>query len=193
MAAKTMTDFARRWDESAGADSRLHALRLLCAQTFSMQKPADGEAPTAEEAVVSEAIKEMIAGLVEDGPRAALEILTLTRKLPRARLHRQELLRDVERAIGEVAAGRCETMLEASAHVRDRASVVGRKLPKRTVSTPLLLKGLEFDHVIVPDAPHFYRERNAQAKLFYVAISRTARSLTITSPHNFVHLPRPAI
>lgn len=192
MAARTLTDFARKWDESAVADRRLGALRWLFGETFSMQKLAEGEAPPEAEAVITKEIQSTIAGFAKDGPRAALEILTLTRKLPRARLHRQELLRDVERAIGEVAAGRCETMLEASARVRDRASVLGRKLPKRTVSTPLLLKGLEFDHVIVPDASHFCGERNAQAKLFYVAISRTARSLTITSRQNFVQLPLPA-
>jgi hypothetical protein len=31
-------------------------------------------------------------------------------------------------------------MLEAAKRVRDRTGVVGRRLPKRTVSTPLLLK-----------------------------------------------------
>lgn len=193
MAARTMTDFARRWDRSAEAEHRRDALFWLVSETFSMQKLGDGEAPPAEEAVVGEAIQAAVAGLAEDAPRTALEIMTLTRKLPRMRLHRQELFRDVERAIGEVAAGRCETMLEASTHVRDRASIVGRKLPKRTISTPLLLKGLEFNHVIVPDASHFCQERNAQAKLFYVAISRPTWSLTITSRHNSVQFPRPAV
>lgn len=193
MAARTMTDFARQWDRSADADSRLGALRWLFGETSSMQKLAKGETPPAEEAVVGEAIKAAVAGLVENAPAAALEIMTLTRRLPRVRVHRQELFRDVERAIGELAAGRCESMLEASARVRDRASVVGRKLPKRTVSTPLLLKGLEFDHVIVPDASHFAAERNAQAKLFYVAISRPTRSLTITSRQAFVQFPQPAV
>jgi len=193
MAARTMTDFARRWDRSAEVGPRLGTLRWLFGETFSMQKLAEGQPPPAEEAVISEAFQAAVLGLSEDAPAAALELMTLTRKHPRARLHRQELLRDVERAIGEVLAGRCETMLEASSRVRDRASVVGRKLPKRTVSTPLLLKGLEFDHVIVPDAPHFGSERNAQAKLFYVAISRPTRSLTITSRQNVVKFPRPII
>jgi DNA helicase-2/ATP-dependent DNA helicase PcrA len=193
MAARTMTDFARQWDRSAGADGRLMTMRWLFSETFSTQKLAEGQAPPSEEAPVGEAIQAAVAGLAYDAPRAALEMLTLTRKLPRARLHRQELLRDVERAISEVAAGRCETMAEAAARVRDRASIVGRKLPRRTVSTPLLLKGLEFDHVVVPDATHFGGERNAQAKLFYVAISRPTRSLTITGTQNFVQLPAPLL
>jgi hypothetical protein len=191
MAARTMTEFANRWDSSPALERRLATLRWLFSESFSTQKLADGEAPPAEEAPISEAIQAAIAALGYDAPRAALEVLTLSRKLPRWRLHRQELLRDVERAISEVAAGRSETMLEATARVRDRASIVGRKLPRRTVSTPLLLKGLEFDHVVVPDASHFGGERNAQAKLFYVAISRPTRSLTITGTQGFVQLPAP--
>jgi superfamily I DNA/RNA helicase len=193
MAARTMTDFAGRWDASPEAPRRLAAIRWLFSEAFAVQKLAEGEAPPAEEAPVNEAIQAAAAAMAEDGPRAALEILTLSRKLPRWRLHRQELLRDVERAISEVAASRCETMLEATARVRDRASVVGRKLPRRTVSTPLLLKGLEFDHVVVPDATHFGSERNAQPKLFYVAISRPIRSLTITGTQDFVQLPAPRL
>jgi hypothetical protein len=108
-------------------------------------------------------------------------------------LHRQELLRDVERAIADVAAGRSETMLEASVRVRDRTSVVGRKLPSRTISTPLLLKGLEFDHVVVHHASHFANEDRAQAKLLYAALSRPTRSLVVTNRQNSVQLPAPML
>ena len=61
----------------------------------------------------------------------------------------------------------------------------------RTVSTPLLLKGLEFDHVVIPDATHFGNERQAQAKLFYDAISRATRTLTIASSQRFVQFNAP--
>lgn len=193
MAARTMTEFAGLWDAQPSAEQRRAALQWLFRKSFSTQRLADGAGPPPEEAPITDAIQAAAASLSDDGPRAALEILTLTRKLPRSRLHRQELLRDVERAISEVAAGRCATMLEATARVRDRASIVGRKLPRRTVSTPLLLKGLEFDHVVVPDATHFGGEQNAQAKLFYVAISRASRSLTITGTQDFVQLPAPLL
>src|SRR3546814_5196583 len=85
------------------------------------------------------------------------------------------------------------TMAVATLSIRQRVSNSGRKLPKRTVSTPLLLKGLEFDHVVIPDAVHFANERQAQAKLFYVAISRATRSLTISSPERFMQLPVPSV
>lgn len=193
MAAKTMTEFAARWDASPTQPVRRDTLRWLFGESFSMRKLGVEESPSAEETSLLEAIKVPMAALAVDGPRAALEILLLTRKLPRARLHRQELVRDVERAISELAAGRCATMLEAAKRIRDRAGVVGRRMPKRAVSTPLLLKGLEFDHVVVPDAAHFAYERQAQAKLFYVAISRPTQSLTITGSQGYLQLPPPAL
>lgn len=192
-AAKTLTEFAGRWDTSPTQELRRATLRWLFGETFSMRKLDEGESPSAEETALLEAVKVAMAALAVDGPKAALEVLLLTRKLPRCHLHRQELIRDVERAISELAAGRCATMLEAAKRVRDRAGIVGRRLPKRTVSTPLLLKGLEFDHVVVPDAQHFASEKNAQAKLFYVAISRPSESLTITGPQLFVQFPPPAL
>jgi superfamily I DNA/RNA helicase len=193
MAAKTMTAFARAWDASPDPGRRLAALREVFKESFTSQELASGEEPSPEEISIKAAIQAAVALMPEDSAGAAHEILTLSRKLPRWRLHRQELLRDVERAISELAAGRSETMLEATVRVRDRASVVGRKMPRRTVSTPLLLKGLEFDHVVVPYAPHFGNEDKAQAKQFYVAISRSTRSLTITGKRNFLQLPPPRV
>jgi superfamily I DNA/RNA helicase len=124
---------------------------------------------------------------------AAVRVLSLIRKRSRYKLYRNELWRDVERAAGDVADGRAETMTEAADRVRHRISVAGRKLPRRTVSTPLLLKGLEFDHVVVPDASHFTGEQHAQAKLFYVAISRATRSLTLTAPERRIRFEPPAL
>jgi DNA helicase-2/ATP-dependent DNA helicase PcrA len=55
------------------------------------------------------------------------------------------------------------------------------------------MKGLEFDHVVIPDATHFVNERQSQAKLFYVAISRATRTLTIGSSSRYLQFPRPII
>ncbi|WP_414692211.1 3'-5' exonuclease [Pectobacterium polaris] len=51
------------------------------------------------------------------------------------------------------------------------------------------MKGLEFDHVIIPNVPHFFNKRQAQAKLFHVAILRANRSLIISSPDRFIQFP----
>jgi DNA helicase-2/ATP-dependent DNA helicase PcrA len=84
-------------------------------------------------------------------------------------------------------------MAEATANIRQRMTNSGRRLPTRTVSTPLLLKGLEFDHVVIPNAAHFANEDTAQAKLFYVAISRATRSLTIASSNRLLKFPKPKV
>jgi len=122
---------------------------------------------------------------------AARQLFALSRKRPSWKLFRADIWRDAERAIAEIDAGRSNTMVEAAN--RKRTINSGRKLPRRTVSTPLLLKGLEFEHVVIPDATHFLNEHSAQAKLFYVAISRATQSLTITSSKRFLSFPIPKI
>src|SRR3546814_3185424 len=134
---------------------------------------------TPEDEEVSRKIQEVADTLkAGNGTDAAAQLLALARKHSKWKLYRNELWRDAERTVAELAAGRAETMVDAAARVRQRASITGRRLPKRTVSTPLLLKGLEFDHVVIPDATHFLRERQAQAKLFSVAISRATQTQT---------------
>ncbi len=188
IAANRLNEFARAWDRARTAADRLRALASLisdCSRTV-------GGEVAEEEAEVEEALQALVPALGDgNGAEAAAKYLSLSRTHPRRRVHRGELWRECRRALEAVAAGRCETMFSASAHVRQRASTMGRNLPQRTLSTPLLLKGLEFDHVVVPLATHFLREDRAQAKLFYVAISRATRSLLISSPETAVTFPRP--
>jgi superfamily I DNA/RNA helicase len=192
IAANRLRAFAENWDRAADGASRLHAISSLIKDCFQERKIAEGEPVDPEDAAVGAALRELIPSLaIGNGSDAAVQFLALSRKNPRWKLFRSELWRDSERAAAEVAAGRAENMSAATANVRQRVSISGRKLPRRTVSTPLLLKGLEFDHVVIPDATHFSKERHAQAKLFYVAISRATQSLVISSPERFVTLPRP--
>lgn len=44
--------------------------------------------------------------------------------------------------------------------------------PSQDAGALIQLNGLEFDHVVIPKTTYFLWERQAQAKLFYVAISR---------------------
>lgn len=159
---------------------------------FRKRAPAEGEpADPVDEAIRSR--MRLAARALDEGGGvlAAVELLALARKRPRWKLYRGELWRDCQRAVSDLVSGRVATMLEATATARQRASYSGRKLPRRTVSTPLLLKGLEFDHVVIPDASHFAKERHAQAKQFYVAISRATHSLTISSPNPILRISIP--
>ena len=187
IAAKRLGEFAAAWDGAADAAGRLRAFKGLVDDCFHKKPPVDGEPVDLEDTAVAEVLNAAARRLgVGNGAEAALELFATSRKRPRWKLFRGELWRDAERAMGEVAAGRAADMATATAIIRQRVSNSGRKLPKRTVSTPLLLKGLEFDHVVIPDATHFANERHAQAKLFYVAVSRATRSLTISSSQRLI-------
>jgi hypothetical protein len=192
IAANRLSEFAVAWDQDATAASRQDAIVRLLKDSFLIRKLADGEAATSEDEEVSRGMREVADTLGADtGVYAAAQLLALARKHSKWKLYRNELWRDAERTVAELAAGRAETMVDAAARIRQRASITGRRLPKRTVSTPLLLKGLEFDHVVIPDATHFVRERQAQAKLFYVAISRATKTLTIASSERYLQFPTP--
>ncbi|MDI3380397.1 UvrD-helicase domain-containing protein [Xenophilus aerolatus] len=192
IAANRLREFAFAWDRAADGRARVQAFLALSEDCFHKKAAADGEAPDPEDAAIQQAMRELVPDVGEgNGTEAVTQLFSLARKRPKWKLYRNELWRDAEHAARQVAAGRAETMAAATLSVRQRVSNSGRKMPKRTVSTPLLLKGLEFDHVVIPDATHFGNERQAQAKLFYVAISRATRTLTIASSQRFVQFNAP--
>jgi len=90
-------------------------------------------------------------------------------------VYRRELLQEMERAAHAVFVGNADTLYEAAWVVRNRVRQRGRCLPRCGVGTTLLVKGLEFDHVVVLDADGF------DARNLYVALTRGAKSLTIVS------------
>lgn len=194
VAGNRLREFASAWDRAGNGHARVQAFIGLSNDCFHKKTPVDGDALDAEDAVVQQAMRNLVPDVGEgNGAEAIAQLFALARKRRQWKLYRNELWRDGERAATEVAADRAETMGAATLSVRQRVSNSGRKMPQRTVSTPLLLKGLEFDHVVIPDATHFSNERKAQAKLFYVAISRATRTLTIASSQRFVRFDAPTL
>lgn len=191
MAGNRLQAFAVAWDGARNRAEGFNAITRLLDECFHKKQQEPGEAADVDDAAVEAEMNAIAA--IGNGIEAARQYFALSRKRTLWRLFRNEMWRDAERAIGEICAGRAETMNDAVARVRQRTSNSGRRLPKRTISTPLLLKGLEFDHVVIPDATHFVNERQAQAKLFYVAISRATRTLTIGSSSRYLQFPRPLI
>lgn len=109
-------------------------------------------------------------------PRSILAALHVLAGTEGAVVYRRELLSEMKRALLVYADEESSTLEEAARIVRNRTRRHGRLLPRCTVGTTLLVKGLEFDHVIVSDA-HDYDRRN-----LYVALTRATRSLTVVSP-----------
>lgn len=189
--AKRLKLFAEDWD-AAGLHKSYHAVvRAFFIDCFRKKDPSQDEIEEDYSAAdgLMQDLRDQLTG--SQPAEAAGDLLHVARSHPRWRLFRSGLWRDCERALAELANGRCVTMSEAVETIRLRSNFVGRHLPRRTVSTPLLLKGLEFQDVIIPYAPHFNSEEAAQAKLFYVAISRATRSLTIGAPERTLVFPAP--
>jgi hypothetical protein len=190
IAAVRLRQFGAQWDGAANGDAKRRAIDNLRADCFHVLANEEVVEPEAGE--IEEALRAIQPRLNDgNGASAAAQLLALSRKHPRWKLFRAELWRDAERAAADLVAERAVSMVAAISNVRQRTSLIGRYLPKRTVSTPLLLKGLEFEHVIVPHGSAFEREGQAQAKLFYVAISRATRTLTIASPQPTLRFPVP--
>lgn len=91
-------------------------------------------------------------------------------------LYRRECVYQLRDALRECADGNLTALPDAVAAARTRARHRGRQSYVRTIGTPLLLKGLEFEHAVVLWEP----ERFSLEGL-YVAITRGAKSLTIVS------------
>jgi len=106
------------------------------------------------------------------GVRLALQAI---RQVPGTVVYRRELLHEMERAVVAVLSGEAGGLTDAAWLVRNRSRKLGRLLSRCAVGTTLLVKGLEFDHVVLLDADAH------DAKNLYVALTRASKSLTIVS------------
>lgn len=97
-------------------------------------------------------------------------------KSPALRLHSHEAWFDIQAAlVGAVAAGNDPAALtEKLALARDRIRHEGRRDRSRVVSRTLLIKGLEYDHVVIDNI-----ERITDANNLYVALTRARKSITV--------------
>ncbi len=101
---------------------------------------------------------------------AALKLLPT---IPKAVVYRRELLTEMIQGLRNATAG--GVLEDALWAVRNRTRFAGRQLWHCSIGTTLLVKGLEFDHVVIMDAD------SMDVKDLYVALTRGSRSLTIFS------------
>jgi len=88
-------------------------------------------------------------------------------------VYRWEAWKDSLEAIAMTAESGADP-LDSLAHVRDRLRRRGRASHARVASRTLLVKGLEYDHVIIADAGRMTDRRN-----LYVAFTRARKSITV--------------
>ncbi len=104
---------------------------------------------------------------------AAMDVIPASSAL---RLHSHEAWYDVQTSIrGAVAQGNdTGVLLEELAKAREVLRHAGRRERRRVISRTLLVKGLEYDHVIIADVGD-----HAKVNDLYVALSRARKSITI--------------
>lgn len=121
---------------------------------------------------------EIVLGLNELRGSPSYEKLVETARLfeknKSIRIYRREAWRDAIRTIGECLENPNRTPQENLALIRNRLRYGNRSIPKRVVSRTLLVKGLEFDHVVISSLQQMTEPKN-----FYVAVSRARKSITI--------------
>lgn len=91
-------------------------------------------------------------------------------------LYRRECVFQLRAALRECVGRNLTALPDAVAAARTRARHRGRQTHVRSIGTPLLVKGLEFDHAVVLWEPEKFSLEG-----LYVAITRGAKSLTIVS------------
>lgn len=177
-----LIDFARTLDASAGID------RAKVVIEFSRKCLSGVSAELSK-------LDEYVAGLRAKKKASALDLqlqhlhgvaqgcdaggllacLESMQALPDAKLWRRELFFAMCQALREYGSGEFATLAEAAWQVRELTRKVGRNIRSRSIGRTLLVKGLEFEHVVLLNADELDREN------LYVALTRASKSLTVLS------------
>jgi hypothetical protein len=99
---------------------------------------------------------------------------------------RKELWRELRSTLREHSVSPQQDIRHTASHRRNRLRYVGKKTDPGCLATPLLVKGLEFDHALLLDT-----DDHTEAETLYVAMTRGSRSLEIISKAKVVQRNRP--
>lgn len=110
----------------------------------------------------------------------------MLRGLPEVSVYCREAWEEVTTSVAIAGNDGC-TVTEALHQLRNRSRAVGRRPAARVVSRPLLVKGLEFDHVIILNPERY------SAQELYVALTRGSKTVTVMSDSAHLAAPRMAV
>jgi hypothetical protein len=117
-----------------------------------------------------------LSALLEDSSPGAVRLaLRELARLPRFLLFRHEAWSCTIDALTHASVDPQLNVATAVRRLRNHDRVIGRRAAKRTVSRPLLVKGLEYDYAVLLDADHY------NAAELYVALSRSCRGVSVLS------------
>jgi hypothetical protein len=114
---------------------------------------------------------------------SAIELMHTMREGNGVRVYRPAILR-AALATFRAAGGANVSLVDAFVRVREESRLTGRTLPKRSVGSTLLFKGLEAEVGVVMDA------HELDARNLYVAMTRGSQLLVVCSPTSSLNPPR---
>ena len=139
-----------------------------------------------------------LKGLSRDGIQSIIEALESLRINPTyaqlvqaaravresnpVKIYRWEAWNDTLSAIG-LSVDNDEPVIDNFGRVRERLRRQGRRNHARVASRTLLVKGLEYDHVVIANLNEFRDPRN-----LYVALSRARKSVTVIGSSSRIQL-----
>jgi len=118
-------------------------------------------------------------------PATVGSLLQETGSLPKFRLYRREAWHGIREALRIAEATEGLSVRAAVVHCRNKVRMSGRYPESRIIARPLLIKGLEFDHVVVTDP------REYDAHELYVCLTRGSTTLSVVTSTKFFSPPRP--
>lgn len=99
---------------------------------------------------------------------------------------RRELWKEMKRTLRTFITKGDGHISDIAWNIRDTGRKIGRRVDKKTVSTTLLIKGLEFDHAVILNANELDDAEN-----LYVAMTRGSKSLTVLSDNPVIKMDLP--
>lgn len=110
-------------------------------------------------------------------PSTVLSLLGLFRKLPGVKVYRRELWKIFTRAVQKVALNQASSYKSAVRSSIDQYRGAGRIKDNRVIGRIRLVKGLEYDHVIIVGIEQY----KSDPREMYVALTRAKKSIHIFS------------
>ena len=123
---------------------------------------------------------------IEGNRRNLLTVLELLPLKSGTRIYRKTAYEALKDTVTHSISQPSQTIAEAASVIRERIRHNGdKRIPSRAIGSTLLLKGLETDHCLILDA----QGKGMNAKNFYVALSRGAKSITVFSADRYIDYP----
>jgi len=188
MECKRLISFASKFSKSTGAMRALVLIDFVeeCfSNTSTIFKQIKGNLEKGK-SIISRSEKQDIQKACEaiqlllenDSLEILLPVLKMIETIKTINLYSKELWGEAKKMVDAYNSNQHENLIDAAKEARAQTRIFGRKPEYRTVSTILLIKGLEFDHaiVLIPD--------DLNANELYVALSRARKSVAVLSNNN---------